>query len=129
MTEKNKKDYSLGKIYKIQPICEHDENEIYIGSTCQPLLSQRMAKHRANYKDWKNGKYHFVTSYNIFEKYGVENCEIVLIESVNAKSKDELYAKEAHYIKSMCCINKFIPLRTPKEYRDDKKENIIIVIS
>ncbi len=31
-------DYSQGKIYKIEPIVEHDEHEIYIGSTTQKYL-------------------------------------------------------------------------------------------
>ena len=30
-----KGDYANGRIYKIEPICEHDENEVYYGSTCQ----------------------------------------------------------------------------------------------
>ena len=27
---RSKRDYSKGKIYKIEPICEHDEGDIYI---------------------------------------------------------------------------------------------------
>ncbi len=30
-------DYSQGKIYKIEPIVEHKEHEIYIGSTTQNI--------------------------------------------------------------------------------------------
>ncbi len=71
------KDYSNGKIYKIEPICEHDESDIYIGSTTQPLLSQRMSKHRGSYYHWKKGKGVLITSYILFEKYGIENCEII----------------------------------------------------
>ena len=32
-------DYSRGKIYKIEPIIEHEEHEIYIGSTSLKYLS------------------------------------------------------------------------------------------
>ena len=34
-------DYSKGKIYCIEPISEHDEGEIYIGSTTKHYLSDR----------------------------------------------------------------------------------------
>ena len=52
-------DYSKGKIYKIYNIIDDD---IYIGSTCCPLLSQRLAKHkscinepkRCNSKLWRH---------------------------------------------------------------------------
>ena len=47
---KNNKDYSKGKIYKIEPICDHDEGDIYIGSTTKEYLSQRMTLHRNDYK-------------------------------------------------------------------------------
>jgi hypothetical protein len=38
------KDYSAGKIYKIEPISEHDEGDIYIGSTIRKYLCERMVK-------------------------------------------------------------------------------------
>ena len=50
--------YSNGKIYKIEPICEHNEDDIYIGSTTKQYLSQRMDKHRSDYKRWQQGKCH-----------------------------------------------------------------------
>ena len=114
--------YSNGKIYKIEPICDHDESDIYIGSTTKEYISQRMVKHRGDYKVWKNGKTDNTSVYNLFEKYGVENCIIILLETVNANSKDELRAREAHYIKSLKCINKVVPKRTPQEYREDTKD-------
>ena len=46
-----KRDYSKGKVYKIEPISEHDDGEIYIGSTIKEYLSQRMTKHRYSYGD------------------------------------------------------------------------------
>ena len=114
--------YNNGKIYKIEPNCEHEEEEIYIGSTTKEYLSQRMEKHRSNYKYWKEGKYRKTNSFILFEKYGVENCNIILLEYINAQSKDELTAKEAEYIKNYKCINKFIPFRTNEERKDKIKE-------
>ena len=40
------RDYSKGKIYKIEPIVEHEPTEIYIGSTTKEYLSQRMVTHK-----------------------------------------------------------------------------------
>ena len=48
--------YSSSKIYKIEPICEFEEGEIYIGSTCEKHLSNRMSGHRCTYNRWVNGK-------------------------------------------------------------------------
>ena len=126
MTEKNKKDYSKGKIYKIEPIIEHDEGDIYIGSTCHDKLSQRMAKHRSQYNYWKKGNViPKLMSFEIFDKYDLKNCCIVLIEEVKANAIDELLAREKHYIKSFKCLNKKIPLNTDKEYYEENKSTIL----
>ena len=86
--------YNNSKIYKIEPICDHDEGDIYIGSTTKQYLSQRMDNHRSDYKRWKNNKFTKVRVFEIFDKYSVSNCQIVLIETVNAESKDELLARK-----------------------------------
>ena len=65
MTTREHMKYSQGKIYKIEPIVEHDEGDIYIGSTCCNYLSQRMKKHRKDYHCWKNGKRGLITSFNL----------------------------------------------------------------
>jgi hypothetical protein len=118
------RDYSKGKIYKIEPICEHEEEDIYIGSTTKQYLSQRICKHKVDYRRWKDGKSNKISSFNLFEKYGLDHCKIHLLEAFEAKSKDELESREAHYIKSMKCVNKHIPCRTPKQYKIDNKEKI-----
>jgi hypothetical protein len=115
--------YSNGKIYKIQH--KSGEGQVYVGSTTKQYLSQRMDTHRNDYKQWKNGKIGLITSFNIFETYGIENCLITLLESVNANSKDELLAREAYWIKQLNCVNKFIPNRTRQEYYNDHKEKIV----
>ena len=122
MTTNNAKprDYSKGKIYKIEAL-NGEPDDIYIGSTTKDFLSQRMTKHKYDYKRWLIQKFCRVTSFTLFEKYGAKNCIIVLLENVNAKTLDELKAREAHYIKTMKCVNKMIPLRTKKEYSEDNK--------
>ena len=112
----NKKIESNGKIYKIEPISGGDEGDIYIGSTTKQYLSQRMDSHRYCFKYWKEGKQGKTTSYDLFDKYGVENCHILLLEIVSCNTKDELLAREGFYIKSMPCVNKIIVTRTHKEY-------------
>ena len=114
-------DYSKGKIYKIQ---SHVGDKIYIGSTTKQYLSQRLVQHRTRYKIWKNGKTDKTRSFELFEEYGIDNCEIILIENFPCESKDQLNAREAHYIKSLSCVNKIIPLRTTKEYLEDNKLTI-----
>ena len=116
--------YSNSKIYKIEPIVEHEEEEIYIGSTTKKYLSQRMDKHRSNYKSWKDNKFHKITVYDIFDKYGIDNCKIYLLESVIAISRDELLAKEGHYIRTLKCVNRCIAGRTNKEYRKDNMDKM-----
>lgn len=113
--------YGNGKVYKIEPIVEHDEGDIYIGSTTKQYLSQRMEKHRYNYKYWKEGKTGKLMSFILFEKYGVENCNIILLENVNAKSKDELTAREAEFIKIHKCVNKFLPFQTIDERKEKQR--------
>jgi hypothetical protein len=114
-------DYSKGKIYKIEPL-NGEEGEIYIGSTTKEYLSQRMTAHRGHYKMWKEGKRSKITSFDLFDKFGIENCSIYLLEAFNASSKDELHAREKYHINNLQCVNKNIPTRTLKEWYDDNKE-------
>ena len=117
----NKKDYSNGKIYKITSYLTDD---IYIGSTTKKLLCQRMTTHRSDYQRWKNGKTNKLTAFDIFDKVGMENCKIELLELFPCSSNDELSAREGYYIRNMVCVNKNIAGRTKKEYREDNKDTI-----
>ena len=117
MTTKAKKDFSQGKIYKIEPICEHDEGEIYIGSTTKQYLSQRMVNHRKDYKKWLAKKKSFTTSYTLFNKYGAYNCQIILLESVNANNYNELVAREAYHIRNLKCVNLIDPFGVYKSIK------------
>ena len=116
-------DYQNGKIYRIEST---KGNKAYIGSTTKKYLSQRMDNHRCKYKDWKKGsdqgKY---SSFILFEEYGLDNCNIILIESCPCNSKDELRAREAHHIRAdKNCVNNVIPQRTIEEYYNDNKEDL-----
>ena len=118
--------YNYGKIYKIEPITGGEAGDVYVGSTANKLLSQRMTCHRAEYTAWKSGKRNRTTSSILFDKYGIENCQIVLLEIVNVNTKDELVAREKHYIKSLDCVNKYVVGRTKLEYYRETRDVSII---
>ena len=107
-------DYQKTKIYKIE---SHLGDKIYAGSTAKEYLSQRFQLHKVQYKRWKNGVGVKYTSFELFDEYGLENCNIVLIEAYPCNSKDEKNAKEGHYIKTLECVNKIVVGRTVKEYQ------------
>jgi hypothetical protein len=115
MTDTNK--YQLGKIYKI--VC-NTTNKVYVGSTCEPTLAKRLANHKRSYKAYMEKKARgYATS---FEIIGGNNYEIVLLENYPCHSRDELHKRERHYIETLECVNRLIPSRTDKEYREDNKE-------
>ena len=118
--------YNNGKIYKIEPISGGEDGDIYIGSTTSKHLSQRMAEHRSKYKRWVNGCKDFTSSFKLFEKYGVDNCQIKLLELVKVNTKDELLAKEGLHTKSMTCVNKQVIGRKWKQYQQDNRESIAV---
>ena len=118
-------DYSKGKIYCIEPICEHEEGERYIGSTTKHYLSDRYFFHRMSYDKYKVGYGGRYSAYDLFDKYGYLNCQILLLENVDVSSKEELRMREGYYIRNMKCVNKRIAGRTKEEYKLEKKEMII----
>ena len=93
---------------------------IYIGSTCEPTLSRRLANHICDYKKYLEGKKANITSFQIFDN---NNYDIILIENYPCERKDELHARERYYIESLKCVNKQFPGRTQKEYREVNKED------
>lgn len=112
-------DYSLGKIYKL---VSNQTDNVYIGSTCQKLLSMRFGSHKSDYKCWTNGKEHYRTSYEIV-KY--EDAQIILIENYPCVDKNELEARERYHIQNTKnCVNKYIPTRSTKEWIDEHKEHV-----
>lgn len=81
-----------------------EDNLVYIGSTKQGF-NQRLSKHKYDYKRYLNGKYHYVSSFELFEKYGLNGVNIEVIEQFNDYNKIELLNKEKHYINTIECVN------------------------
>ena len=115
--------YTTGKIYKIVNI---GYDMCYYGSTIQEL-SSRMSTHRANFKRFESIGATNISVYRIFEKYGVENCKIELVESYACKNRSELESREGFYIRNNSCVNKIAPgIEARKEkiqaYSDSHKD-------
>jgi hypothetical protein len=118
--------YAEGKIYKI---VNNIDDKCYVGSTTKKYLSQRMDKHRSDYRRFLNKKeYKETRSFRLFDEYGVDNCSIILLEKVNASCKEELIVRERHWIEKSNCVNMVIPGRTIQEYnklyRETHKDEI-----
>ena len=75
-------DYTKGKFYKIVPYEIENESDIYIGSTTKEYLSQRMATHKVGCLHWKRSSESYLSIFYLFEKYGIDNCKIILLENV-----------------------------------------------
>lgn len=110
--------YQLSKVYQI--VCL-TTGQKYVGSTTQKTLAERLAGHVKSFKCWKNGKTNFTSSFTILEQ---GNYQIELLEAYPCNSKDELNAREGHYIRTIDCVNKCIMGRTRKEYYEDNKSVI-----
>jgi group I intron endonuclease len=119
-------DYSKGKVYKIT---NDVNNELYIGSTIK-TLSQRMAKHRQDSKQERCQNYKI---YKAFEEIGVEHFKIVLLEECLCVNRDQLRAKEDHYIQLLKpaynMISAVLNLENQKknraEHYDTNKDDIL----
>jgi len=86
--------YSKSKIYKI---INDVDDDIYIGATTKHYLCSRMNEHRQNLK-LKN-KNNLL--YKKMELLGKEHFKIVLLESFNCNSKDELTKREQYYFDTL----------------------------
>ena len=113
-------DYSKGKIYKIVPkrdVTTEENWKPYFGSTVQ-TLSKRMVSHRANYKKYQNGKKWVMGSFELFDKFGIENCEIIWLEDFPCGSKPELESRERKWFDDNENCNKNKPRRTEEELKN-----------
>ena len=120
-------DYKNGKIYKI--VCNTTGLQ-YIGSTCNPYLSTRLANHRGDYKKYLKNNKHYISSFEVLKN---NNYEIILLESYPCETKDQLHARERFYIINNECVNmiKNVGLENElgyieynKQYRIANKEKI-----
>ena len=74
------------KIYKI---FSYSGDKIYIGATTKQYLSQAMSKYRDTYTQYKKGKTHHISLFDLFDEYEISNYLIELIDSKPCANKDE----------------------------------------
>jgi hypothetical protein len=111
------KKFQNGKIYFIGNFID---DEIYIGSSCQPL-QKRFQQHKDSLNTYKKNRKLCVKILEL----GVEHFYIEEIEKYPCNDIEELRKRERHYIlERKPVLNTEIPLRTIKEWREDNKEYI-----
>ena len=117
-------DYSKGLIYKL--CCLYtDITDIYIGSTTN--FKQRKAAHKGICDNLNSRKYNYDVYKFIRENGGWGNWDMVLVEYYSCETKLELEKKEREIIEELKpTLNKQIPTRTTKEYREENKEYLKI---
>ena len=82
-----------GRIYKIT---SKNSNKVYIGSTTQ-TLQRRLYGHKYDYIGYLNGKYNYVTSFEILE---LGDYRIELIEEIDFTDKKDLLKREGYFIQT-----------------------------
>lgn len=67
----------------------------------------------------------YISSYQLLQ---YPDVDIILLENYPCNNKQELHARERHYIELLDCVNKCIPTRTPKEahqaYYQENRERV-----
>ncbi len=124
-----KKDYSLGKIYKI---IDNTSDLFYLGSTCYSKLSQRLAKHRGHLREFEKGTGRYVSSFEILNN---DDYKIILLEDYPCDNIDQLTSREQYWMDKLKCddmvnkhnakgVNKERYKQTKKDYRQKNKKEI-----
>ena len=119
---KTPKDFSKAVVYKL--CCKDVEiTEIYVGSTTN--FTQRKKQHKSDCNNVDSRDYNLYVYQFIRENGGWENWEMVLIEKYPCNDVLELERRERYYIEQLkASLNKYIPTRTPKEYREANRDTI-----
>ena len=105
-------DYKNGKIYQI---LNNVNDDVYVGSTTQPLC-KRLYKHKAD------TKVRDCNIHKLIRELGEDKFYIELIESYPCNNREELRAREGYYIRERGSLNKAIAGRTRQEWVEDNKE-------
>ncbi len=110
-------EYKNGRIYQIR---NNVDDDVYVGSTCQPL-SKRMAKHRESI----TGKATLNRPlYVKMRELGVDCFYIELIEECPCENKEQLRKREGHFIREIATLNSNQAGRTHQEWQEENKEHV-----
>lgn len=110
------RDYSKSRIYQLIDL---GTNDVYIGSTTR-RLSERLGGHVGKYKLYLDGRYNYVTSFEIIKN---GNYKIELIEVYPCENNKQLLEREGHFIKNIACINKHVAGRSKKDSQKNWVDN------
>jgi group I intron endonuclease len=94
MTEPTEKSnpYTKARVYKLTNDQTDDE---YVGSTCNPLY-KRLGQHKA---DSTKERCKNRPLYQLMNKIGKQNFQMVLLEEYPCENREQLRARESYYIK------------------------------
>ena len=113
--------YNNTVIYKIKHNEDYDDLNIYIGSTTN--FRGRKNQHKTCCNNENCRDYNYPIYKYIRDNGGWDQFVMVLIEEYSCNCKNEKEIRERYYIDLLKPkLNKQIPTRTAKEYRDDNKE-------
>jgi hypothetical protein len=104
----------IGRVYKIIP---NQGDEVYIGSTINEIR-KRFYNHKKNYLSYLSGKTTKTRVYDIFDKYGTDNVNIILIKEYHIVDRLHLEAYETLWISKTKCVNKCVPFQPLKKEKD-----------
>jgi hypothetical protein len=113
--------YNNSIIYKI--VCKDiNVKEFYVGSTTN--FNRRKQQHKSESNNSNSKKYNYTIYQFIRDNGKFENWDMLLIEKYNCNDKLELHKREREYIETLgASLNKNIPSRTIKEYKEKYYEN------
>jgi hypothetical protein len=103
--------YNFAKIYRLT--C-NVTGLIYVGSTCEKYLCQRLCVHTSGHRKWKlDSKRPYCSSFKILDG---NDWKIELIENVTCTTFDELACREGYFQSLAPCVNRNRAGRSPKQY-------------
>jgi hypothetical protein len=115
--------YENACIYKIKHNEDYDDENIYIGSTCD--IIKRRYNHKNCCNNENNKKYNYPIYQYIRENGGWDSWIVIKIHDYKCNSKSELEVEERRTIDLLKPkLNKNIPTRSDKEWREANKELI-----
>lgn len=98
----------------IYTVVNNQTNEVYVGSTAKPP-PYRWALHKCSFRKNRND----CSSHILFQKYGIDNCAMViekevLVEDMTALRRMERETMEAYGDR---CVNKYKAYLSPEEHQ------------